>query len=371
MAQTNTITPLNELFSLIIGFLKLKGNSSENTARTYKNGIQTFYNKPIQFLTVEDIHNTDLETFENFIQEMKENNEYNNKTIRLKMTSVKELIKYISWHKDGTKITGDINYLNGVTELAKTLPEKDNYYGNISVEDVRNMSKWILENEREKADVKSYLVLFALDTSSRIGSCVNLQWNDFGQIDESGEVPVHFIGKGNSDTYKKINANFYTELLSLKKKYNSKLLFPISASAIRQMIKRWREANHIPESKNIKFHSIRGTGAVYAFKTNGNDPVAAKEALNHKNLNNINHYVKSSEIHATGAVSMSYGLDQDLYKKVDHNLLLQAIEKVPEFKLMLNLRLNEMMKNKQETSIKSQELSNNSKNNCQNVIKWI
>jgi integrase len=344
MAQTNTVTSLNSLFSLIIGFLKLKGNSSKNTARTYKNGIQTFYNKPIQFLTVEDIHNTDLETFENFIQEMTESNKYNNKTIRLKMTAVKELIKYISWHKGGTEITGDINYLNGVTELAKTLPENDNHRGNISVEDVKNMAKWALDNERERSDVKNCLISFALDTSSRIGSCLSLKWDDFGEVDKVGEVPVHFVGKGNKDTYKKIGKLLYDKILVLKNKYHSDLVFPISDSAICDMIARWRKDNNIPKSKNIKFHSIRGAGARFAYKLGGNDTMAAKEVLNHSNVNTtLKYYVKSGEVHATGAVSMSYGLDQDLYKKVDHNLLLQAIEKVPGYKLMLNLKLNEIL----------------------------
>jgi integrase len=344
MAQSNVVTPLNKLSDLVVGFLKLKGNSSKNTARTYKNGIQTFYNKPIQFLTVEDIRNTNLETFEYFIQEMTESNKYNNKTIRLKMTAVKELIKYISWHKGGTEITGDINYLNGVTELAKTLPEKDNHRGNIDEREVKNMAKWALVNERERPDVKSCLISFALDTSSRIGSCLSLKWDDFGEVDKAGEVPVHFIGKGNKDTYKKIEKELYDKILVLKNKYHSDLVFPISDSAVHEMIARWRKDNNIPESKNIKFHSIRGAGARFAYKLGGNDPMAAKQVLDHSNVNTtFKYYVKSEEIHATGAVSMSCGLDQDLYKKVDHNLLLQAIEKVPGYELMLNLKLNEMI----------------------------
>jgi integrase len=128
----------------------------------------------------------------------------------------------------------------------------------MSVSESFKMAEWANNNERDKADIKRSLILFSLDTLSRLNTCLNLKWTDFEAGENDDEINVHYVSKDNKDRYMKISKPFYNALINdLKEKYNSEYVFPISSHSVSAMMKRYKTAFNMTQ-RNIVFHSIRG-----------------------------------------------------------------------------------------------------------------
>jgi integrase/recombinase XerD len=348
MAQSNVVELFkykntdNDVLNQINDFLNIQ---TENTQRTYKMGIESFYNKKISEMTVNDIENTKLSTFKKFIFSVKE--ELNTKSIKNKITAVKELLRYIQANYDDNPdpIQVDTSYFNSITKLMKNFKKQDNFYGRLSVQEVWDMAEWARVKEREMRDIKYLLILFSLDTCARKGECLKLKWSFFENVDELGEVQINIIGKGNKDFYPKIKKWFYDELVNnLKNKYNSEYVFPISISAVDSMMNRYRKDFEIPDERNIVFHSIRGTGITFKYHMAGNDIEAARKAANHSKYDTLTHYMSKEDRHADGAVSLSKTVDNDLYKSVTREQLIKVIEGMSKDKQMeVNIKLKKLI----------------------------
>lgn len=334
-----------EVADKINEFLEFRKYKSVNTAKAYKHDIEVFYNKPIEYITENDLNDTDLQQFKNFIKDNK--NKVSNATIRRRLSAVKHMLKFLAVpnKKGEIPIVKDIGFLEGISELVEQLPINDNQHGKMSAEEVYQIAIWAGKNEKKNADIKEYLIKFALETGTRIGACLSLLWTDVKEI-EDGEVLIHYIGKGNKDTYIRITEEFYNEILCLKYKYKNEHIFPISVRSAERVIDNYREAYNIPKERKIVFHSIRGAAARFAFKLYGNNIQAAQKKLNHRSSDTTEkYYLRDKDIHADGMISMKNKVDQDLYKKVDDKMRLQALEEMAgDFKLALNLKLQEMLR---------------------------
>lgn len=314
-------------------FLKKRGYNSENTATEYKRDINKFFNivkgKEIHFLNNEDVQVT-LDDFEKFIATL--HGELNNKTINRAVSSVKQVLRYLH----SKKITEDVGYLEQVDRL----PEKENRHGILTVDEVMQMAELARTTERKYKEVKYFLLLFALDTCLRKTAILNLKWSDF--VEREDGVLVKAVDKGNSDARLKISQKFFDELKSLKKENEDKVFY-ISDQAVDDMMIRLREKMGIKEERRIVFHSLRKTGVSFQYRISGNDILQAKKAARHKRVETTLLYLDEEDYGASGAISMGKDLDKDLYKKVDHELLLETISEMKNFQLLLNIKLKEKL----------------------------
>jgi integrase len=329
-----------EIYDQILKFLEKHSYNSDKTRDAYEKDIKLFFklmrNKEIKHLNREDVQLT-LDDFEDFTSKLynasddKGEKAYANKTINRKISAVKGLTKYLA----GKKYIKDVAFI----ELIDTLPENSNSHGFLETHEVFRMAELAL-NETHKGVNKSLAILFSLDTCARKSEVLNMKWSNF--VEKEDVVLVKGIGKGNKEFRQSISKEFYNELLDLKVD-GSDSVFNLSNKNIDDMMRRLRNLMKFPKERNIVFHSIRKGGATFRYRLT-NDIVEAKRSLNHSNLATTTLYLAQQDYgDAIGAVSSRGNLNMDLYKEVDNETLLQAIEMCnSDFKVMLNMKLKEI-----------------------------
>lgn len=345
LAENRNVVKLDntKVYDQIEKYLTKHSYNSNGTEKAYRRDIEMFFevmkNKEIQYLTREDVQIT-LDDFEDYIEKLHKaideegNKLYVNKTINRKVTSIKGVIRYLA----GKKIVDDASYL----DLIDFLPETKNNYGVLEAHEVFKMAELSLE-EREKGEVKRLLILFALDTCIRKTAVLSLKWSNL--IEREDGVLVQVVDKGNKDFRTLISKDFYNELLTIKN--GTDRVFDISADSLNDMMQRLKIKMGFQEERNIVFHSIRKAGVTYRYRITG-DILEAQRAANHSNPNTTRDYLASEDYGLIGAVSGSGNkLDMELYKKVDSNVLLEAISLMKkDAQLILNMKISEVLKQK-------------------------
>jgi integrase len=330
-----------KIYDQIEKYLTKHSYNSNGTEIAYRHDIEMFFElmrkKQIQYLTREDVQLT-LDDFEDFIESMhgavdeEGNRVYSNKTINRRISAMKGILRYLA----GKKLVDDISFL----ELVESLPEQNNSYGVLEAHEVFKMAELALE-EREKGQIKRILFLFALDTAIRKAAILNIKWSNF--IEQEDGVLVTVIDKGNKEMRQKISHDFYKELLTIKGE--SEYVFDISEKSLDSTMKRLKIKMGIQDERNIVFHSIRKSAVTYRYRLTG-DILEAQRSANHSNVSTTMLYLQHEDYGMIGAVSGSGNLDMELYKKVDKDVLIQAISQCKkDMQLILNMKINEIMKN--------------------------
>lgn len=331
-----------KVYEQILKFLDNHQYNSSGTTSAYRTDIKLFFNiikkKEIEFLTIEDIQLT-LDDFEDFIKYLydwtdeKGDKRYVNKSINRKVTAVKGLVEYLA----AKKLIDDITYL----PLIKFLPETTKHYGALEAHEVFKMAELALD-ERRNGEIKRLLILFSLDTCIRKTALLNLKWSNF--IEKEDEVIVQGVDKGNKHFRESISKEFCEELKSIKTN-DSDYVFNISSKAVDRMFARLRDdVMKIPKERNIVFHSIKKAGVTFRYRMTG-DILEAQRAAKHSRLDTTRIYLSEEDYGSMGAVSSRGKLDMELYKKVENEVLIRAIEKCKkDFQTILNIKIHEILK---------------------------
>jgi len=328
-------TEVNEIYEQIQMFLRKKGLKSEKTMINYEKDIKDFFKvvreKDINELNKNDIQVT-LDDFDRFILEMVDTEKYENTSINRKVNAVRSLLKYLA----AKKLVDDISYFSEIERL----PENIKGYGVLTVEEVKELAQLALQ-EREKKFIKHYLILFALDTRIRKSALLNLKWTDFEIKNE--DVVIKGIDKGNKHFTRKISKQFYDKLLTIKS--NDERVFPMDRKTVDRMMKRLLKKMNIPEERYIVFHSIRKAGITFHYEYT-KDPISTMKAAGHSQFQTTIRYINDNDVDIMGVISMSDTIDKDLYRKVEHEILLQAVDNLPvDYKIILNSKINEILNN--------------------------
>lgn len=319
-------------------FEKLE-RKSVRTREKYEGDIRFYFrfmwDKEIEHLQVEDMQLT-LDDFEDYIKKltkMKKKGEriYSNKTVNGKITSIRGLIKYLA----AKKIVSDISYF----PLIEHLPNTSESYDALTVDEVLQIAEFA-SNEKQNGRMKQLLLWFALDTSIRKSAILSLRWSNF--IERDFDYEIRGIDKNNKRFTKQISKQFYQWLLEIKT--DSKYVFPIPKPTLDKMFERNRDKMGFPPERKIVFHSIRKAGASFFYSTSGKDLDATRDFLGHSSPNTTVLYTKPKGYGATGAISIRDSVDKDLYKIIDHQTLLGAIEQLDSGQIMLlNKKIMELL----------------------------
>jgi integrase len=332
-----------KVYDQIEKYLTKHSYNSSDTERAYRRDIELFFQlikgKELKYLSEEDMQLT-LDDFEDFIDKLfkaedeEGNRLYQNTTINRKIAAIKGITRYLF----GKKIVNDISFL----EIVDSLPKMSKHYGVLESHEVFQISEWAL-TERSKGETKRLLILFSFDTCARLDECLSMKWNDL--IIKEDVVLITGIGKGNKEFRTTISKDFYNELLKLKKE-DSETVFNISERRVSDMMARARKHFNIPQEREIVFHSFRKSGATFRYRVTG-DILEAKKALNHSSLATTELYIQKLDYGALGAVSSSGKLDMELYKKVDYDVLQEAISQCnKDLQLILNMKIQEILNKK-------------------------
>lgn len=328
--------------------LKLEHSNSNNTENSYKNDIKAFYDWKVGSfndydelikLTKHDIElsKIDIMKYRTYlITELKNVAG----TVNRKISTVKKLYE----HFKSVDVTDGMNAFKNIGNIKG----KDNSYGAFLPHEVQEIAEYLKNKHtgrgRQLNLTKSNLVLFATQTGLRLESILNLKLDDFVKAEHS--VIVYAVDKNKQSRKCKIDFEFYNDLLEMHEieGKEKEQMFNISVSGVNKMMEDVREHFNFPKHRNLVFHSFRKTGAKHVHKITGNDLRKTQQFTGHKDLNMLQRYVVDEiDMEDYGFVTTSRGVNDNLYKEVSHDKLLEAIDQLDDSqKLMINIILGKL-----------------------------
>lgn len=324
-------------------FLKQKYQRNVNTYRNYlldiEHFFQSMFGKHYSFVTKDELNqvaNIDgLMTYFDSLYDITNDTGkrlFTNVTINRKQSSIKALLKFLKIKKV---------YDNDLTELEliQNLPKDTKSIEVISFDTAMKYAEWIKENEKVKANEKYIIVKLAIDSGLRASELLSLKWNQFEK--DLNCVVMRGRGKGNKDWIEKISLQFYEEILTLKA--DSEYVFTLNYDNLVRMMNRVKKAFGVSD-KNISFHSFKKCSVTSAYKLTG-DILEAQRKGRHSSLDTTRLYTESEDYGITGLISLGNSVPKDLYKNVDNETLIKAIELMnKDFIYILNNKIAELQK---------------------------
>lgn len=327
-----------EVFNQIKRFLMYyRNNNTSNTINAYERDIRNFFlktrNKDIEHLTRQDLI-FNIDEFEDYYFYLLNERNVSVSTANRYITSISACFK----HLKSRRLVEDISFL----EIRKRKDEV-NQYGHLTVEEVKKMAE-LAKNHGRSGETKRLLILFAADTRARLNECLNLTWDNFSVNKfNKDEIDVHMIGKGNKKVKQTISRKFYEELLTLKKDGQNKV-FNIHRNTVNRMMDYLRKKMGFSEERNITFHSLKKAGVNFVYDDT-KDIVLTSKAANHSDIKVTDRYLnKEKEYNIMGPISSTHGIDSNLFEKVGHKELLEAVRSLDKDKQMhINLQLHKLL----------------------------
>lgn len=350
LALVNNVIDMNDskISEAVLSFLDDKKKRNTNTYKSYKSDVDHFFlnhfNKKFSEVTFNELNGekTDIEQligyfnilFESFTYG--EKRAFSNSTINRKQTTVKQLLKFLKMKKVLIKDLTDLEFINQFPKDTETIEM-------IPFEVALKYAEWFKKNEVEKPLEKYLITKLAIDSGLRATELIKLKWNQFTV--DSDIVIIRGIGKGNKKWVEKISLDFYNELEELKKA-DTRLtdnLFTIKYHTIPNMMNRAKKAlGH--DGKNYSFHSFKKTSVSMTYRLTG-DILECQRKGRHASLDTTRIYLQEEEYGMTGLISLGGDVPTDLYKTVDHDCLVEAIEEMnKDFLFILNHKISEKIR---------------------------
>ncbi|MEM5028924.1 site-specific integrase [Priestia sp. WB3] len=280
-----------------------------NTAVNYYGDIKQFFGflKPtigIEFLTPKDIEITSVDLI-NFRKHLKEEG-LANSTINRKVISVKGLYKFL-------KTVTTYSSLIDLSQFGSTkkLKEISKSYGKTTQTEAERIAENMLL-ERENGLKKKLFTKFLIRTSFRIEYALTVRWSDIKKVD--GELyKVEALNKGVYVVSTGLHQNFLNELQQLSEqdiKDNDFVFDGLTSRSYRESFNRALNRLGIPESRNLKPHSLKGVGIDIAYEESGNDIRVAMTQGNHKDPKTpLRYLTKNDNIENSAGILMDKEVD--------------------------------------------------------------
>lgn len=317
-------------------------SQSEDTRLSYESDLRDFFNflqpnRNMKSLKIKDVQ-LKIDTILKYQHYLKVERELASSTINRRVTTIKGLYSMLQRR-------GYVDNLYPFDE-AQRLSEKQNHHGVLTTEEVLEMIEVVMNQPRaRKKNTKKYLIQTAYDTCLRKSALLNIKFTDFVPYTKNGkeEYEIKAVDKGNESMNRIISKELYENLMSLRSESNSEYVFDITESSIQSMMDYIRQEMNVHELRNIVFHSIRKAGVTFQYNKTG-DVFKAQKAAGHKNVNTTQLYVATDENTIRGGISSDIGIDDNSYKQLTHEELLQVIDSMTQDqKFMLNLKCRELM----------------------------
>lgn len=294
---------------------------------------ETYLNKSLEHLKIDDLLKLKKRDIIEYRTKLLEKGN-GNKTVNLKLTSIKSMFKFLS---------SEYPELKDKIFNLKRLKENSDSYGSLSQTEAERFAQAAFDTERQKPYLKKYMIMFAIRSSFRLDEILNIRWKDFEPMPEKGICKVTCIGKGSKQNTNAISMNLYNDILKLKEinkeskwDKDEQIVFQISKDSVTDMMARLRKLLNA-EDRNIVFHSFRGVAVDFALE-NGSIKDAAQQA-NHSNIaTTYKHYVdKSRDYTQSAGVRMEEDIDLSFLEDLTVDQFKEFI-KQSGYKIQLEIR---------------------------------
>ncbi|RXZ78180.1 hypothetical protein EBB07_29435 [Paenibacillaceae bacterium] len=285
MSNQAAVQRLNNTNDLAI-FLK---TYPENTRKEYQRDIKEFtdYIGLHDITTLKngeiEILDKDVRMYKNYLLE-----KFKPNTVRRNISTLRSFFKYLKTNKY------NVNYEIFTTERIKANP---NSYGLITLEQMKQMAI-LAKEELHHADELEICILVLAQTSRRISSVLNIDYNDIYTSED--EYLIKMMDKGEEIYQVPIDSILFNKILSIKKS-NGKVFRNLNPAKVRRAIQKFAKLMNLPKNIRYTTHSFRQTAIHYELKTSGNI-VAAMEQTGHRSAQTfIDHYTHMTVDHNSRA----------------------------------------------------------------------
>lgn len=330
-------------------FLNECKKKSKNTFISYKGSLnkitKELLSKPeFKFVTKSDIEKLTpkvlVNYFDSLYNELNDDDEpkFKNSTINKHMTVIKELIKYLN----GWDI---VEYNTSKLDLLKSYPDTREEIEMIPFDLAMKYARYF--RGEEQGIEKQLIIKLAVETALRATELLDLKWSNFTVVEDGVIMKSHGYnkGKGNKEWIDKIDKELYEELLQLKDLGNNHKLFTLTYKQLTGMMVRGNELLN-DTGINYSFHSFKKLAVTMCYLNNNNCIDTAMKKARHSNVNTTMRYLRLTNLNVTGIISAKMSTEDDIYKTVSHELLLETLSEMrPEMLLILNNKIKNKKNN--------------------------
>lgn len=289
---TDNVVSINDtrVFDVISTFLRRKNFNSVNSGSAYETDIRQFFavtrKKELEHINESDL-TYKLADIENYQMYLFEQMQYVTSTVRRKIHVLKSLYEYLK--------ANDFQ-VNPSWFKVEDLNEDDTKsWGVVQWDEIRMMIA--LAQDMRNGLMKGLLIELACVTSFRLTALITIEWDrDFQRIDNTWVV--YGLDKGKKRIRKSITDDLYSRLQQMRStlKPDEKRVFPISRDTANDMMHKLIEKMHIPENRNITFHSFKKTGIHEVYIATNGDILSIKKQGNHESeQTSFAYYLKFSD----------------------------------------------------------------------------
>lgn len=324
-------------------FLNEYKKKSESSFKNYRSSLNKVFKDIIKktdykYITKSDIENLSAivlkDYFNELHDELNEDDEpkYKNATINRHISVIKELIRYL---KSWDIISYDLDKLKLIKSLPDTREEIEMIPFDLAMEYAAYFAK------EDQGLEKSLIINLATETGMRASELLSVEWSNFIEMEDGVILKSYGYkkGKGNKEWIDKISKELYKELLQLKTIGNNVKLFTLT---YKQLVGIMERGNKLLNNTgiNYSFHSFKKLAVTMCYLNNGNCIDSAMKKARHRNVNTTMRYLRLTTLNVTGIISAKMNTEEDIYKKVSHELLLECLEEMrPEMLLLLNNKI--------------------------------
>lgn len=348
MVALNTIKMENYIGEHIEAFLNEYKSNSIHSYKSYKSSLNKLFkdilNKSdFKFITVSDIEGMSVHVLKEYFnilhEEVNTDDEpkHKNSTINKHISVIKKFIEYLTaWDI----ISYNVNKLS----LLKFFPDTREEIEMIPFELAMKYSVYF-RNEDQGLE-KQLIIKLAVETALRATELLELKWSNFTVVEDGVIMKSHGNnkGKGNKEWIDKINKELYEELLQLRDLGNDHKLFTLTYKQLTGMMER---GNELLNETGVKysFHSFKKLAVTMCYLNNNNCIDTAMKKARHSNVNTTMRYLRLTNLNVTGIISSKLNTEDDIYKTVSHEELLEALSEMrPEMLLLLNNKIKNKKK---------------------------
>jgi len=344
----NTVKMENYIGDHIEAFLNEYKSNSIHSYKSYKGSlnklIKDILNKSdFKFITVSDIEGMSVHVLKEYFNTLHEEvnlddePKHKNSTINKHISVIKKFIEYLAaWDV----ISYDVNKLS----LLKFFPDTREEIEMIPFELAMKYSVYF--RSEEQGLEKQLIIKLAVETALRATELLELKWSNFTVVEDGVIMKSHGNnkGKGNKEWIDKINKELYEELLQLRDLGNNHKLFTLTYKQLTGMMK---SGNELLNDTGVKysFHSFKKLAVTMCYLNNNNCIDTAMKKARHSNVNTTMRYLRLTNLNVTGIISSKLNTEDDIYKTVSHDVLLEALSEMrPEMLLLLNNKIKNKKK---------------------------
>lgn len=343
MGALNTVQMNVYIGEHIEDFLNEYKKKSESSFKNYRSSLNKVFKDIIKktdykYITKSDIENLSAMVLKDYFNELhdelNEDDEpkYKNATINRHISVIKELIRYL---KSWDIISYDLDKLKLIKSLPDTREEIEMIPFDLAMEYAAYFAK------EEQGLEKSLIINLATETGMRASELLSVEWSNFIEVEDGVILKSYGYkkGKGNKEWIDKISKELYKELLQLKTIGNNVKLFTLT---YKQLVGIMERGNNLLNKTgiNYSFHSFKKLAVTMCYLNNGNCIDSAMKKARHSNVNTTMRYLRLTNLNVTGIISAKMNTEEDIYKKVSHELLLECLEEMrPEMLLLLNNKI--------------------------------